>query len=633
MGEEFYAGYEQQLQHLAGELTPRTPESLITTPPFQLFNIVGPDGSGRRTLIKRVWDEISTTEVPRVLFTINPTDSEDVAERILDDSQTNRSYLDDALEQINNEIAGQAKRLEQAGRPLPPEARLTLLTDLIEQHLVEDPHNNRNLQLLFALPQVLTLPQNLKDALARQLPRGNQTVDCRVLVTTAPGSPAAELSKLFPERTPVDEVKLTPLEPEDIETWLRTKQVPMEFSTEIYQRSGGLPGKLAATVEMVMRERQERLLMIMAEEAIEGASEEEAKWLCAATLLPEINQRTLRIVLSEEQASATMQILHRCDWPESGWKGTCFVAGPQVREALCKYMQAHFPKEFHDASGPAEQFARIHAAIPSDAHRDALVRLGIFNFCNEELLREVLPDMAGEVMQVVKSAPGYFESSGSNFKLRPEVRQAIEAYMKLASITIPEEDRAKIAQAWENRRGKIMEKMAASEDKIRREGTALEGIQTQIKQMAGGIDKELDKLNKLRRKSQMKRDPDEQSKHHEGGGGIQIWRLGLQVAGVIIIYFSLMFFSKTSLIYIAAGFALIFIGLFMKSGLLGRATAKQTAQGPVLQDDLDRHEKNLHFMNIKRGQLESRQNLVAASIAREKSMLKEFDKQLREPYS
>ncbi|HNX05433.1 MAG TPA: hypothetical protein PKI32_08010, partial [Opitutales bacterium] len=125
----------------------------------------------------------------------------------------------------------------------------------------------------------------------------------------------------------------------------------------------------------------------------------------------------------------------------------------------------------------------------------------------------------------------------------------------------------------------------------------------------------------------------EKSEPDEGPGqGIQIGRWAMQVLGLAIIYISILVASKTSIIYIALGIALIVGGLFVKGGVL--APAPQA--GPMRDsppEDLDRHEKNLHFLNIKRGQLESRQNLVAMSIAREKSSLKEFDKQLREPYS
>jgi hypothetical protein len=66
------------------------------------------------------------------------------------------------------------------------------------------------------------------------------------------------------------------------------------------------------------------------------------------------------------------------------------------------------------------------------------------------------------------------------------------------------------------------------------------------------------------------------------------------------------------------------------------ATVPVPAQASTEQlrnDDLDKLERNLHFLNLKRGQLETRQNLVAMNIAKEKSALKEFDKLLREPYS
>jgi len=629
MGDEIYVGHDKQLLQLVDELRPRTPDSPLTAPPYLLFHVTGASGAGKKTLVRRLWNEIAKGEVPRILFTLRASE-ENITENLLSAARANRSYLDEALANIAAEINAQSKRLADAGRPLPDEARLTLWSDLVEQKLIDEPRNNRDLQIVFALTDFLSIPQPLREAIARGLPRGNSSVDCRLIVTSPSGVKQDEILKLFPERTPVEDMPIPALSLEELEEWLLEKKLPGEFAPEIYKRTKGLPGELESVANAVVLEQQERMLIIMAESALADAPESMHPFLCMSAILPEISQQTLQILMTAEEAASTMQILRRCDWPDSGWRNNSFVAGAQIRQALSKYLTAKFKNVYAKVAPIAQEFARIHEVLPSAKLRDGLVKLGQFNYFNEGLLREILPATADELVAVIKEYPGCFEDTGSNLKLKPETRLAVEAYIKLAKITIPTEEKATIASAWETRRRKIMEQMAASEEKVKRDSGSLTTLQGQIKQVVGGIDTELNKLNRLRRKSQRK--TEEASRPTAPGRGLQIGRLAMQGLGTIIIYVSILVSSKSSLIYAALGVGLIIGGLFVKGGILAPVRAPADNH-PVASDTLDKHEKSLHFLNIKRSQLESRQKLVAMNIAKEKSALKEFDKQLREPYS
>jgi hypothetical protein len=631
MADEFYVGYEEQLRQIVGDLQSSASVSASAALPVLLFNISGPVGAGKRTLIKRLWSQVSSGETPRILFTLNPSDTDDVAERLLADAKTNRSYLDQALEQMAAKIAGQAKRLEEAGRPLPAEARLTLWSELVEQHLIDEPGNSHGLQIIFALPDFMALPKLWRDNMARLIPRGGTAVDCRLIVTTEASQPKEELTTLFPERIPVEEFPLPILTPEQVEQWLRGKGLPLEFTEEIYRRSTGLPGRLEHVTLEVMHERQERILVIMAESVLNGLDDAGKQLLCTAAMLPEISQLTLRAVMSAEDAQNVMQMLRQSDWPESGWRDTSFVAGSQIRQALVRYLETRYPQAYHKAVPLAEQFVRIHSLIPVSAHREILASLSAFNYFNDALLRELMPKSADEAMRLVQANQNFFESTGSNFKLKPEVRQSVEAYMKMVDFVISDEDRAKIVVAWEARRRKIMDLAAASEVKVKKDTDALGALQVQIKQLGSNIDEELDRINRMRRRAQRKVQTSINAT--QAGNGMQVGRLAMQIVGFIIIYMSFLFYSRTTLIYAAVGVGLIVGALFVKGGVLAHAKVAMSDNAPVTSDDLDKHEKNLHFLNIKRGQLESRHNIIAISIAREKTALKEFDKQLREPYS
>jgi hypothetical protein len=611
------------------ELRPRAEESPLIQPPFLLFHINGPAGVGKKTLIRRIWSEIAKGEVPRILFTLRAVE-EKIVEKLISDALANRSYLQDAITEIGGEIEAQSKRLADAGRPLPEEARLTLWFDLVEQKLVEEGKNNRDLQLIFALPDFFALPQPLREAVARGLPRANEGVDCRVIVTSPSSSTQEEIQKLFPERTPIDDMPLAPLDIDNVGEWLQANKIQLDYTDEIYKRSGGLPGNLEHVASDVVREHQEKILILLAQETLKDTPENMQRQLCAAALLPEITQQTLQILMTPEESAATMQYLRVCDWPDSGWRGTAFVAGDNIRKSLAGYMLAKFKPDYGRCAPLASEFGKIGKLLPTAELRDTLVALSPFNYFNEALLRELMPERAEAMISLVHANPSLFEFTSANYKLKSETRQAVEAYAKLAKIVMPTDLKPKISSAWEARRRSIMDQMTTSEDKIKRNTDTFSTLQTQIKQIAGEIDSELGKLTKYRRRNQGR--TEETTKSKTSGRGLQIGRLAMQGVGTIIIYISILLSSKESLIYAAFGVGLIIGGLFVKGGMLApvRATVRS---GLSMTDDIEKHERSLHFLNIKKSQLESRQNLVAGNIAKEKSALKEFDKQLREPYS
>lgn len=630
MPEPLYVGHQPQLQHIAEELRPRAHNPTVQQPPFLLFYISGPKGSGRRTFVKRLWEEISQTEVPRVLFCVDNPAEGNIARQLLDSCKANRSYLDDALKQIVNEAEGQAKRLDEAGSPLPDDAKITVWSELVEQHLLEDSRNNRGLQLLLVLPELSSMSSDLMESLSQTTPRSNANVDCRIITTGTTKTDLDLIQKIFPDRTPVDEIALQPLTPEDVEQWLHAMQSPTDLTMEVYKRCGGLPVKLENALKEVQQERQERSMMAMAENALGDTKDSLRKNLCLAAMLPEINEQALFTLMLPEDATAVMTNLRQSDWSDSGWREGSFIASAEVRQALVKYLERKYPADYNNALPLASQFARIHAAIPSGKHREYLARLSIFNYFNLEVLREIMPDLANDMANLLKGNPAYFENTGTSFRLKPEIRQAVEAFMKLAKYAVTDSDKARITTAWETRRQKIMDLMHDTEEKVKKEETSLGGLQTQIKQINNSIEKEQSHLFRIRQKSQQRNTRKEQKSDHRGG--IRIWRIALEGLGTIIIYISFLLYSRSSLIYAAVGVGLILAGLFVNGRMLSPVREPDVST-PQRADNLDVFERNLKFLNIKKGQLETRQNAIAASIARERTSLKEQDKQLREPYS
>lgn len=593
-----------------------------------LYHISGPDGAGKRSFIERLWQIVSQGEIPRILFKLDSIENDDVAAAFIAGARANRGNLDDALKHIAASLDSQATRLEEAGRPLPPEARLTVWADLLEQHILNNPRNNRDLQIIFALPGLLNYPPQLRQSIARLLPQNSDTVSTRVIVTSNKKN-GDELGSLFPERMPPEEVPLPALTIDEVEEWARDNKFPAEFEPELYQRCGGLPGKLANAADEILQERQDRALILFAENILEDMGETQRENACMAAALPEINMELLKTLMSEEEAGSTIQALRNSDIEGSAWQNRTLTLGRDARIALTKYMERKYPRSFRKVQPVAEQFSRIHAAIPSPENREILCRLCAFNYFNEALLKEVLGSIGTDAARLVSSTPAYFENTGNNYRLRPELRQVVEDYMRLVKYNPSEADKKKIAACWEARRKEILESVTNSELKINKESESLSAVQGQIKRLGGEIESEAERLSRLRRRAQrISEKPSSRQKAPKNPA----WQLALQAIGFVILYFGLLFSPRAAFIYVVIGLGLMVGGLFVKGGMLAAASTAPDVHIPP-PNDLEQHERNLHFLHLKRGQLETRQNLIAMSMAKERSALKEFDKQLREPYS
>jgi len=628
MDEPFYIGHETQLRDLAEALSVSIPNA--DKAPALFFHVSGPPGAGKQCFLNRLWDRLSGGEVPRLFFTLSPSPEEDLdfAAQLVRGAKTNRSYLGETIKAIGSSIQLQNEHLEEAGRPLPTEARLTMWADMVEQQLIEDPKNNRNLQIIIALPDFPAFAPQIQEMLARLFPRKTESVDCRIIVTSALKETGAQLQKLFPERMPPEEVSLPALTIDEVEQWAQAKQFPHEFVPELYQRCGGLPGRLDMTAQEVKLEQQERVLIIQAEELLAQFNQNEREWVCMAAMLPEINVETLQAVLTDDQASMTMLALRQSNWPDGTWRERTLCLGEQTRVALIKYLERKYVKSFRKIIPVAEQLGAIHKAIPSGEHREILARLTAFNYFNNDLLREVMGPLADQAIEVVSAHQGYFENSGSNMRMRQDIRHAAENYIKLIKYEIPDAEKRKISAAWDQKRDQILAAMANSEEKIKAESDALETIHSQIKRLSGEIDNESVNLNRLRRRARQKQEAPPSGSSSKN----PVWQIVMQALGFVILYISILLSSRASLFYAAVGIGLMFGGLFIKGGMLAHATVTPDMTASP-SDGLDKHERNLHFLNLKRGQLQTRHNLAALSIARERSAVKEFDKQLREPYS
>jgi hypothetical protein len=129
MDQAYYIGHERQLQHLADQLSVKARAQAAP----RLFVVSGPEGSGKRTLMERLWQQLSNGEVPRVMVYLG-SEGEDMAQRLIHGSRSNRAYIGAVWRR--SPPGCRASPAPARRGAVPPGARDEVV-DLVEQHMVE----------------------------------------------------------------------------------------------------------------------------------------------------------------------------------------------------------------------------------------------------------------------------------------------------------------------------------------------------------------------------------------------------------------------------------------------------------------------------------------------------------------
>jgi hypothetical protein len=626
-----HVGHELQLMALSSELGMHRQHTFDAYPCKRVFYISGQPGIGKRTFVERLWDNMAKLDTPRILFKLDPKLEIPIDEQLKTLAVSNQSYFDWLLEQLAGEIEDQTHRYNESGKTLPQIGRLALWSGLVQQRIVENP-DVQQLQIIFVIHDYSLLPELHRKLLARAIPPDKDNVDVRIIATGSDESETAEIDDVFFDRAPTTCIQLPPITLKDVEKWLYSRELPIEFANELLERSGGLPGKLEKVCETIMLERGREIQAGIAENALSEIKDDLRQYVCMASLLPETSRDTLRAILPDELAQTTLAALRECNWPDSRWNGESFVFGHRVGRALQSYLENTDARTFEEVRNIAAQLAEINAAIPASEDRAMLTRLLDFYFFNRHALLEIMPEAAEATFGfATHHLDTYFERSGGNLRIRPRIREITEKYVSLTHQTTSGYTRLRIQQLWTRRKKFISDSIAKCAKNLDRDTAML----IAVKQHLSETEKRSARYRPIpveTRQSACVNDTSDDHSYHT-----RIIGLLMQGIGTCVLYFCLLSSSPASILYAAFGLTLIVSGLFTDNCRSGRhaKTDDINASTDSYSDNnnIAPYENNaLNEISETRCELEMKQAWLASKIAGEKIEMRHLVKELEEPY-
>lgn len=614
-------GHELQLQALSSEMRMRQRSSHEGSPYNRVYFVSGPTDIGKRTFVTRLWEILAEGETPEIILTIDPRSEEAIDKQLINMATSNQSYFDWLLEQLSGEIEDQSRRYAESGKEIPQIGRLALWSGLIQRRIVENP-DVRTLQIVVVLHSFSSLPELYRKLLARALPQETENVDVRIIATGEDAHDAIELNELFFDRSPVVRVSLPTITLNDVEKWLYSKALPVEFAEEVLAWSGGLPGKLDEACQAVASARDGEILANIAQNALRDVPMELRKYVCMASLLPEVNRDSLRAIMHGDQLLETLAVLHRCNWPDCWWDKDCFIFGRRVGRALQSYLENNDEPTFCETHAVTAQFTEICAAIPSYADKESLVRLLAFNYFNRHALLDVMPETAEKQFAfAIRNVGTYFEKSGESIRIIPSIRQIAEKYAVLTNHPNDNITRYKVERLWMLRKKALSDSIAKCGKNLDRDTEAMIVIKHQMHELDADLKNERGKrLGRL--KSKLK--SDDAILH-----GTTISGVIMQGVGTSILYLCLISSSKTAIIYALFGLAMIVTGLFKGNNNKQRSLEKQEPESSDGHDE----EETSGVSGVIRCDLEMKLEWLASKISTEKREMRVLVRKMDEPYS
>jgi hypothetical protein len=615
-------GHELQLVALTNELRMRSDSSYQVSPYNRVFYVCGPAGSGMRTFVTRLWENLSGRETPRILFRIDPRSGLPLDEQLKKSVEASKSQYHSMLEDLSMEIDRQTARYETKGKKLPNIGKLALWAARIQQRIVDNP-DIKALQLIFALHDYANLPELHRKVLSRAIPRSTDNIDVRIIITGQDEDALTEIDALFFDRAPASRIDLPPVTLNEVLKWLYAKDIPTEFADAILERAHGLPGLLDSACEEVQNERGDLLLVRIAENALGGICGELRKYICMAALLPEINRDSLRAIMPEIRVQECMNVLKICDWSDCWWKNESFVFGSRVGKALCTYLENNHKPTFDDTSIVAGQLATICAAIPAYEDRLLLTRLLAFHYFNRHALLAIMPeDVERTFAFAMRHLDDYFERSGENLRMRPGTRQLVEQYAVLTRQPNDNVTRFNIQKLWETRRKALSDDIAHCEDKLDKDTAALFSVRKHLS--------ELDKNHAAKRDARPRsfNQPTTEDQEAAGTGKTKTAGLFLQAAGTCVLYLCLLSSSRAAILYALLGLGLIVSGLFSYQSPTGRSNVAK----PENKEDSQEQARDEDARSELRCELEMKEDWIASKIAEGKREKRSLIRQMDEAY-
>lgn len=421
------------------------------------------------------------------------------------------------------------------------------------------------------------------------------------------------------------QLTVPPFTLEEVKAWLKDQDEPTELAEDLYEISGGLPGRLTEDLISLRDEESQQKWSNQVHETLNGKSGDQRRIICRACYLEECSRDSLCAFYPPEEAREAFNWLFNQRIVPFSRHGESIRVDPRFARILRNWLKEEDPTLDIQSRERAKAYNSIIKLIPRHGDREMLAELAPFEFFNAELIHKVFPLDRDKLLDFIARHPAYFQQGTHNWRMGDQYREAARLYAGLHASPKDREITQAIELAWQERCESARREIAKGKKRITGQKKSLEDLQEELKKVSQSVKTEKKGLEDIRKRrfEGLQRHPVTSK-----GAGIAVL---LQLGGILLLYFSILFFQRSVFIPAGAGIACIFAGLLIQ-GQKSAAAPTQKRHHVPSEQDMQKAEKNLHFLELKRNQLQANFGLISANIAKQKEEINSLEQILREPY-
>jgi len=508
--------------------------------------VIGEKGSGRKKLVSQFWRKVQRKRHPffRFLVTQEWMQSPDFLRKLADQVDSNAPQWLGLLQPEEN-LSGEAGDAFLADQGLGP--FLVKVSETIRE-------KEKVPIFIFFIQDYDQWSVELREEFRHQVISScfqcGEFLSWRLFITRTPWEEEEKKSDpvLNEFGGTYRDIRLTGLNRDEVNKLLiRLKLTPSDFP-DIMEETKGMPGAVETYLGDVLPQSiADPELVELGRGLLNGLDKEKTAWALAAAQLNDIQPDSLEI-LFPGQGQKAYSFLQE--------KNRSLILVPQGKHCVMHREQRSALEEFSRISRDiplpdTEKLARVNRIcrqIPTQELRDRLRYLGIFQYFNPEVVKTIYKDQQWDFEQLSKDYPGFFEIEEGTWQMSASLRPLIADLLKFHPLDSSSEIRNRISQFW-------------AKEEIR------------LKALLSEADKDVESYQKASKKadSELQAILSKQKRAAHGSGrgdssqrGRRIFlAILLEIMGIVILYFTILFNNELSLSSLLLGGLCIFLGLFL----------------------------------------------------------------------
>jgi hypothetical protein len=633
-----YIGRTSETNILLKELSSTLENNDVHT----LIYVEGPQGIGKKTLLKQAWNSplLQLPKILRVPILCNKTTSgksflNDISDYLTCNEQTFApaitSFRKDFSQSLreNTETAAIVDNKEEI--PLNDDMLIDLWVECFFRHFIRQPDNSKGLQILFEFYDFENLPIPFKELVFRLLinPLADQKANPGIRFYLTGETPISELKSyangwdIFAES--LLEIKLAPFTENEVLQWVTEQDHPKDITTRLYQESKGIPGNLYTLADKIVDEEHSDDWLTQAETLLKDFKSEQQIMLCQAALLPIISATNLELFVTPDHALKLMQLLPGNRRLNLRQTDSGLRLPKEIQKSLQVWYQKNHPERYRLDTIKAASFQQVAALLPNTKDREVFKTLYNFNYFNHSVLSEIYGDaQATLLMDYVEKRHHLFEHTKDNHRISPSTRKILDSFYDATSYKTDNDEIQRINMAWQKKRDDILDGKNKTEERINKQEDSINKLKKEIRTIQADLTDRKDRLERMKQRYENR--PQQRTLHSGKVGGSAL----MLITGIALLYIGIFFSDTLPLFYAIIGLLLTFASVFFAKHLRPQTTPHNAHRTPL---NTEAAEKSMQFLTLKKNQLQVKLGAFTSNIQRYKNEIRDLEAQLREPYS